>query len=401
MKKYGEITSIQGYAAKRLPRLGKIRTGVKLTKTRDDGTEVEYPDEVDYFVCPPEVQKAFGEQPKMLWFYFPVDEVGLVAPHAYKKYGAAGLVCKGNGVSYVRDEGGCISEGMCPRPDECDFAKRLKTNRKGEEQVVIECKAIMNLQVVIYRVNAGGIYQIDTSSWNAITNVLNVLAVVRNLFGQIRMIPLKLVRKPKETKFEGMKSLHWPIDIEVPTMEEMETELPHALRFRRLVAMIGKRALGMTQQPDEAVTVAPPSEKEIEADLYPKDVVKQVVKTGGTTGDPSRDKEIVVDVKTGEVLGGDDGTPFGPPAALPAATPAAPKVQTPDETEAVVAKSSDKLKALFAHKKKAKNDAPAAAPTPAPEPEKPPASPPVVPPQAPVATAQGDDWANLKVEELF
>ena len=45
----------------RMPRLGKIRLGVKKTS---DKTGAEYPSAVDYFVCPDEVKSVYGEQPK-------------------------------------------------------------------------------------------------------------------------------------------------------------------------------------------------------------------------------------------------------------------------------------------------------------------------------------------------
>jgi hypothetical protein len=43
----------------RLPRLGKIRLGIK--KKTDAG--VSYPSPTDYFVCPDELKKVFGEKP--------------------------------------------------------------------------------------------------------------------------------------------------------------------------------------------------------------------------------------------------------------------------------------------------------------------------------------------------
>ena len=44
----------------RLPRLGKIRLGIK-----EEGADGKlYPTPTDYFVCPDEVKKVFGEKPK-------------------------------------------------------------------------------------------------------------------------------------------------------------------------------------------------------------------------------------------------------------------------------------------------------------------------------------------------
>jgi hypothetical protein len=50
----------------RLPRLGKIRLGIKKER---EGTS--YPEPTDYFVCPEEVKKVFGEKPQELRIMFP------------------------------------------------------------------------------------------------------------------------------------------------------------------------------------------------------------------------------------------------------------------------------------------------------------------------------------------
>ena len=54
----------------RLPRLGKIRLGVK----RENSTGTPYPSPTDYFVCPDEVRKVFGEKPKELRIMFPTED---------------------------------------------------------------------------------------------------------------------------------------------------------------------------------------------------------------------------------------------------------------------------------------------------------------------------------------
>ena len=57
----GQFTKIKGLSDKRrLPRLGKIRLGVKAISQKSGK---EYPKETDYFVCPPEVQAVYGEKP--------------------------------------------------------------------------------------------------------------------------------------------------------------------------------------------------------------------------------------------------------------------------------------------------------------------------------------------------
>jgi len=47
---------------RRLPRLGKIKMGIKVKTTLG----VEYPQKTDYFVVPPEVADVYGDRPKAL-----------------------------------------------------------------------------------------------------------------------------------------------------------------------------------------------------------------------------------------------------------------------------------------------------------------------------------------------
>ncbi len=100
MVRFEKVRQIKGLSElRRLPRLGKIRLGIKrLAKSGK-----EQPAEVDYFVVPPEVAKVYGERPKELLIMFPVEDVTQIFPQAYKWYGAgAGLKCKGDGETAIR-----------------------------------------------------------------------------------------------------------------------------------------------------------------------------------------------------------------------------------------------------------------------------------------------------------
>ena len=53
-----KITRIPGLSdRRRLPRLGSIRLGIKVKNKKG----IEYPKETEYFVCPDEVKKVFGD----------------------------------------------------------------------------------------------------------------------------------------------------------------------------------------------------------------------------------------------------------------------------------------------------------------------------------------------------
>src|SRR3990167_1112232 len=93
------FTRIKGLSdIRRLPRLGKIRLGIK--KLAKSGKE--YPAEVSWFVVPPEVAKVYGEKPTELDVMFPTEDEHMVFPQAYRWYVSNGLRCKGNGEIAMR-----------------------------------------------------------------------------------------------------------------------------------------------------------------------------------------------------------------------------------------------------------------------------------------------------------
>src|SRR3990167_6183180 len=88
---------------RRLPRLGKIRLGIKKISQR---TGKEFPTETSYFVVPPEVAKIYGETPTELDVMIPVEDASVRIPQAYEMYGSGkGLKCIGDGeLAYRYDE---------------------------------------------------------------------------------------------------------------------------------------------------------------------------------------------------------------------------------------------------------------------------------------------------------
>lgn len=184
---------------RRLPRLGKIHLGIKKFSEK---AQKEYPAEVHYFVCPPEVAEVYGEQPTKLDIMFPVDNPEIVFPQFYKMYGSSTLLkCKGDGekASRITDKGG-FEEIECPG-EECPYRKNRKCNRIGV------------LNVLLPKVPGAGVWQITTSSWNSIVNLNSAMDYIRGLCGRVNMIPLILERKEELIQYEGKKSKHYILSI--------------------------------------------------------------------------------------------------------------------------------------------------------------------------------------------
>jgi len=182
---------------KRLPRLGKIRLGIKKVSPR---TKREYPSATDYFVCPPEVQTIYGEKPKRLDVIIPLEDEEIWASQYYRQYSKSrGLVCKGDGETSRRmvdmetgdiagrdtngitwQEGGACAGMECP-----DYKAKA-------------CQEVMNLQFLLPKVPGLGVWQIDTGSINSIRNINNCATMIRAMCGRVSWIPLLLTLEPTE-----------------------------------------------------------------------------------------------------------------------------------------------------------------------------------------------------------
>jgi|GEM_PF-681819 hypothetical protein len=197
------MSPIEGLSdVRRLPRLGKIRMGIKVV-SQTSGKE--YPQKTDYFVCPPEVQKVYGEKPKSLDIIIPVEDDEKWCAQWYKLYSQTqGCVCHGDGGGEASDRcfrkfdtaTGCIAHRdaknvewrpyVCWGPGCPDYIAK-----DG-------CKPVLQLMFNLYKVEGLGIYEIDTSSKNSIININSCADYIRSIFGRVARIPLKLTIGPKE-----------------------------------------------------------------------------------------------------------------------------------------------------------------------------------------------------------
>jgi len=220
---------------RRLPRLGKIRLGEK--KAAESGKE--YPVETSHFVVPGEVARIYGGKPNSLDILLPVENLGVVFPQAMKLYGTRGLICTGNRetATFYNPASRNMEAKTCP----CD---------KADE----DCKRLGSLMVILPRVCLGGIYQIDTSSFNSIVNINSNLAddgYIKALCGRISFIPLTLKRVACEMQYEDKKgelkkSTHYPMAI------TFEGTMDDVVRYRQDIEIPFKRLYG-----DEYMLEAP------------------------------------------------------------------------------------------------------------------------------------------------
>ena len=219
-----EEMAIKGLSEiRRLPRLGKIRLGVKKKTAKG----VEYPSEVDYFILDPqtpselenqkikdEFKQLYGDQPKSISIMFPVADPDVYFPQFYKRYGSAtSLKCKGDGITAV-----CGTE---------EFAKGLERIRTDEMGLPVvkclgkeciyykakECSEVGVLQILLPDLPGAGVWQISTGSFHSIVNLNSCIEYIRAVCGRAHMIPLTLERRMQETAHDGKKSKHFILHI--------------------------------------------------------------------------------------------------------------------------------------------------------------------------------------------
>ena len=267
---------------RRLPRLGKIRLGIKLKNQAG----VEYPKAVDYFVCPEEVQGVYGEKPTELRIAFPVEDSGKFAPQSYSCYSATrGLTCRGDGEMALRmfdKKTGDIAHKdavetemrswRChPIQETAEDNQPLCREFIGEGYKAPQCRRLMQLQFMLPDVAGLGVWQLDTSSFHNIVALNSVLDILRSLTAppRVSMIPLRMILIPREGQVEGKKKSFHILQFVVPYSL---SELNLLIQKPPLQALIG-----VPEEP-EAILEGDPDEESEEVALSSQSIERDIAK---------------------------------------------------------------------------------------------------------------------------
>ena len=290
-----EDMAIKGLSdVRRLPRLGKIRLGIKKTKekTGPDGKKynVDYPAEVDYFILDPqtpselenkkikeEFVKLYGENPKSIKIMFPVANPDVYFPQFYKRYGSStSLKCKGDG-----ETARCATE---------EFADGLQIISRDELGLPVvkchgdgrynggkacihygkECSEIGVLQVLLPELPGAGVWQITTTSYHSIVNINSCIDYVIAACGRAHMIPLTLERRKQETSHDGQKAnhfiLHINMDFRLSDLQKFAQIEPTRILLSLPAPEADKEDMLFGENPPIDVTVEPVKEEPKEHD---------------------------------------------------------------------------------------------------------------------------------------
>lgn len=220
---------------RRLPRLGKIRLGIKVEEPRKN----PYPRATDYFVVPDEIKGYVGDKPRQLQIMFPVEDKEVFAQQYLKCYSfTQGLVCRGDGTKCIRkvdvitgDIANHATDHWEFKDMTCDVETCPEAIGDPERGVRPQCRRVMNLLFVLPDVPGLGVWQLDTSSFFSIVNINSCLDVIRGLCGRISGIPLKLSLEPREVTPPGIKKktvqvLHLRSDLKLSDLQRIASKPP-------------------------------------------------------------------------------------------------------------------------------------------------------------------------------
>jgi Recombination directionality factor-like len=202
--------------APKLPRLGKIRLGVK----QQGAGGREFPQDTDHFVLTdvPEVASVYGDAPKKLIAMFATNDPEVNFPTRLEAWKASSkqkmpdgspksiLFCSSDGETATRlyvgerdAQGHAIVAKMAPdeRPDEgemFEFACPFRACNYYENR---GCRQVGRLNVLLPQVSWSGVYQIETSSLWAFGNVQDAIVWMHSIYGgRIALKPFELTREP-------------------------------------------------------------------------------------------------------------------------------------------------------------------------------------------------------------
>ncbi|HHW45256.1 MAG TPA: hypothetical protein GXX25_15890 [Desulfotomaculum sp.] len=238
----------------KIARLGKIHLGEKKKSQKSDNL---YPSATDYFVVhadtntPKEIadkfHKIYGDRPKELNISFPLDDPEKFFPQWLKRYAGNNLVCKGDGEKAIETD--------------------LKTGERKEIQCLYkncpyyqkkQCREIGNLQFYVTEI-PGGVFQIDTSSYNSILEVNTAIKLIKNENnGHIANIPLKLTLRPAQVTVNGYPKTIYVLNLYKPLQKvDMKSEKKPVKEF-------------VTEK--DSVEPEMPDSDDVPEDLFPFDI---------------------------------------------------------------------------------------------------------------------------------
>lgn len=193
----------------------RVRLGIRVKNEKG----IEYPVEVDYFVCPKEIKAVFGDEPTELTVFFPVSDREIVFPQCYEKYGSnEALQCQGDGEKSAQRlnlKDGSWRTVKCP----CEHF-----NKKYDKETKIGgCVKAGYLKFMIPSVSIGTFYQCRIGGTVSIEECNSAFKLAEVTTGGCwAMIPFRMRRIAKKLKIPGTAKMknHWVVTLEIAASTE-------------------------------------------------------------------------------------------------------------------------------------------------------------------------------------
>ncbi len=237
---------------RRMPRIGKIRLGIKV---ESEGRN-PYPRATDYFVVPDEIKGVVGDMPKKLNIMFPTEELDEFAQQWLRCYSfTQGLICKGGGSTAIRKidvDTGDIARHTTQEWVFKDWSCDPDTCEQYSEK---QCRRVMNLLFLMPDVPGLGVWQLDTTSFYSIVNVNSCVDLIKRLCGRISFIPLTLSLEPQIVEPPGIKK-----------------KTVHILQIRSDAKLAEIQQLGKVAP--ERIMLPALEEEEAPGDLFPEKIIE-------------------------------------------------------------------------------------------------------------------------------
>lgn len=190
------------------PEIGSIRKGIKVTKTRDDGTQYQVPKDLDYFrvtfderehLSRQKFLMVYGPEPKEINIILPFDEIERVWDPWLEAYTAGRMIARSDGERFwflVDTE----TRDIIVRNGEPFMAyEEDKPVGNDENGNPIYAKPVGRLKVIIPELVRTAFLTVHTTSLHDIDNISQQLQAFKYINnGVIKGIPLVLRRRPKQ-----------------------------------------------------------------------------------------------------------------------------------------------------------------------------------------------------------
>lgn len=262
---------------RRMPRLGKIRLGIKVEPTEEGKNP--YPRATDYFVVPESIKQYLEPKPKKLDIMFPTEKVEEFAQQWLRCYSfTQGLVCKGDGHLSTRKvdiETGDLARHTTVewvfREFSCDPETCVEYVGDPERDIKPQCRRVMNLMFLMPEIPGFGVWQLDTTSFNSIVNINSCIDLIRRICGRISFIPLILSLDPIEVSPPGIKK-----------------KTVHVLSIKSDAKLVDIQKLGAVAP--EQVLLPAVAEEEAPEDLFPPATLEKTEKAEKPPPEPVAQK---------------------------------------------------------------------------------------------------------------